>query len=275
MTTLTDILTHRFGAAPDPNGLLDQSQEVSRMAARGSVRAFSERPVPDEVIEGLCAVALASPTKSDLQQRDIVIVRDAKLRRQLHDLIPGHAWLADAPALLVFCGNNRRQRYLHERRAKPFANDHLDAFFNAASDAAIALATFVTAAEAIGLGVCPISVIRNRAEEVSALLRLPSFVFPFAGLAVGWPKETPEISLRLPLETTVHVDRFDDSEIEDQIDAYDRRRADVQSIANQRQTDRYGTSEDYTWSEDKARQYSVPDRADFGAFVRRRGFNLD
>jgi len=31
----------------------------------------------------------------------------------------------------------------------------------------------------------------------------------------------------------------------------------------------------YGWSEDKARQYGVPQRADFGAFVRSKGFGLD
>ena len=51
-----------------------------------------------------------------------------------------------------------------------FANDHLDAFFNATVDAAIALEAFVATAEAAGLGCYPISVIRNHAEEVSGLL---------------------------------------------------------------------------------------------------------
>jgi nitroreductase/FMN reductase [NAD(P)H] len=31
----------------------------------------------------------------------------------------------------------------------------------------------------------------------------------------------------------------------------------------------------YGWSQDKARQYSVSERADFGAFIRDKGFNLD
>ena len=31
----------------------------------------------------------------------------------------------------------------------------------------------------------------------------------------------------------------------------------------------------YGWSEDKARQYAHPERADFGAYVRRIGFRLD
>src|SRR5262249_61960386 len=124
----------------------------------------------------LCALALCAPSKSDLQQRDIVVVADLDLRRKLDALLCdgplAQAWIADAPHLLVFCANNRRQRLVHEWRGRPFANDHLDAFFNAAVDAGIALAQFVVAAEAAGLGCCPITAIPNHAAEASTPLSL-------------------------------------------------------------------------------------------------------
>jgi nitroreductase/FMN reductase [NAD(P)H] len=186
----------------------------------------------------------------------------------------GERWIETAPAFLVFCGNNRRQRQLQQWRSRPFPNDHLDAFFNAAVDAGIALATFVTAAEAIGLGCCPISQIRNHSEVVSRILDLPQHVFPVAGMTLGWPARPGAISLRLPLEVTLHEDRFQERGLRESIDAYDRRRAAVQPYARQRYEGDYGHAEEYGWSEDKARQYSKPERADFGAFVRGKGFNL-
>ena len=113
----------------------------TRRARRGA--RFTAEPVPYELLHRLCALALSSPTKSDLQQRDIVIVDDAALKQRILSPLAegptGQAWLNDAPVLLVFCGNNRRQRQWHEWRGKPFANDHLDAFFNASVDAGIAL----------------------------------------------------------------------------------------------------------------------------------------
>ena len=36
----------------------------------------------------------------------------------------------------------------------------------------------------------------------------------------------------------------------------------------------WGVAGRYTWSEDKARQYSVPQRHDFGSYVRAHGFAL-
>jgi hypothetical protein len=133
----------------------------------------------------------------------------------------------------------------------------------------------VIAAERLGLGCCPISALRNHGPRVSDLLGLPDHVFPVAGLTLGWPAGEGEVSLRLPLATTVHKDRFEETGLRQAIDAYDERRDELQPYAQQRYPDEYGTTTPYTWSEDKARQYSKPERADFGAFIRSKGFRLD
>ena len=273
--TLRDHFAYRFGEAPpahDPSGGDDT---LLYLARRRTHREYSDLPVDPALIETLAAAALCAPTKSDLQQRDIVIVRERGLRDGIDALFPEDKWIAAAPAFLVFCGNNRRQRQLHQWRRRPFANDHLDAFFNAAVDAAIVLGTFIVAAERSGLGCCAISAVRNHASRISDLLDLPDHVFPVAGLTLGWPAGEGKVSLRLPLAVTVHEDRFNESGLRRGIDAYDARRADLQPYARQRHTGEYGTTTPYGWSEDKARQYSKPQRADFGAFVRHKGFCLD
>ena len=257
----------------------DAPSILSQLAARGSVRKFRSDPVPYPTLRRLCALALSAPTKSDLQQRDIIIVDDPSLKSEitapLTDGPLGQKWLADVPTLLIFCGNNRRQRRIHALRAVPFANDHLDAFFNAAVDAGIALSAFVIAAEAEGLGVCPVSAVRNHVDTLSRLLKLPDHVFPVAGLAVGYPAETPRISMRLPLSVTVHRNAFEEDGLDTAIEAYDHRREAAQPYAAQRYVREFGRAESYGWSEDKARQYARPERADFGAYVRRIGFKLD
>jgi nitroreductase len=282
MKKMRETLAHRFGA-PLPEIALEDGPQTCpetwrQLAGRGSSRYFQERRVAPELIETLCALALSSPTKSDLQQRDIVIA-EGTARTRIGELLStgplAQDWIPGAPVLLVFCGNNRRQRQLHEWRGKPFANDHLDAFFNAAVDAGIALSAFVLAAEAAGLGCACISAIRNHAAEVSELLGLPDHAFPVAGLGLGWPARETYISLRLPLSATVHRGRFSEGRIRETVDGYDRRRAGVQPIRAQRATDRFGTAEFYGWSEEKVRQYAQPERADWGAFVRAKGFKLE
>jgi nitroreductase/FMN reductase [NAD(P)H] len=274
MSTLSADLAHRYGDSPVAEAPDPQAAAVfERMARRGSCRRFKTEPVSDALIQTVCALALAAPSKSDLQQRDIVIIEDKAMRARIDGLLAEQEWIKAAPHLLVFLGNNRRQRQVHEWRGLAFANDHLDAFFNAAVDAGIALSAFVTAAEAAGLGCCPISVIRNHSAEVSGMLQLPDHVFPVAGLAFGWPSQPTHMSLRLPLSATVHRDRYRDCTRET-VDAYDTRRNAVFPYRMQRNVAEFGTSSSYGWSEDKARQYARPERADFGAYVRKQGFNL-
>ncbi|MBV8394470.1 MAG: nitroreductase family protein [Alphaproteobacteria bacterium] len=245
------------------------------MADRRVMRRYTERPVDPALLEALCAVALAAPSKSDLQQADIVIVSDKGQRAKLEALLPDNPWVKAAPVFLVFCGNNRRHRLLFEWRARPFVNDYLDPFFNAAVDAGIVLATFIAAADRVGLGSCPISAIRNHAQAVSDILALPDHVFPVAALGAGWPSFAGVMSPRLGLDVTLHRDRYAEAGLKDKVAAYDRRREAVQPYRTQRYVEKFGQSAGYGWSEDKARQYSVPERADFGAFVRAKGFKLD
>ena len=272
---LLSVLRARFGSAPALSEAPKGVEVLADMADRRVMRRYLDKPVDPALVETLCAVALSAPSKSDLQQADIVIVSDKGQRERLEALLPDNPWVKAAPVFLVFCGNNRRHRLLFEWRGRPFVNDHLDPFFNAAVDAGIVLATFIAAADRAGLGSCPISAIRNHPDEVSQILGLPAHVFPVAALGAGWPAFGGVMSPRLGLDVSIHHDRYDERDLAARIAAYDKRREAVQPYKSQRAVERFGESADYGWSEDKARQYSVPERAGFGAFVRGKGFRLD
>ena len=274
---LATLLEQRFGAPVDVPPELAELEELVHAAAHRSHRAFTDEPVPPAWVETLLACALSAPAKSDLQQVSVVRVEDADKRAGVAALVPSLEWLPSAPLLLIFCGDSRRIRRICELRGRPFANDHLDAMFNASVDAALVMMNFIRVARAAGLGCCPLSMVRDSAADLSGMLELPAGVFPVAGMAAGFPARPAGISPRLPLSLTVHTDRYDDSGLEEELDAYDERRSRVQPIADekQREQDRFGVQERYGWSEDKARQVSRPARADFGRYLRDQGFRLD
>lgn len=272
---IADATLRRYGEgllAPAP---LPGIEALAALNERSVCRRYRPEPVPEHLFRLLCATALAAPTKSDLQQADIVRVRSPEKRAAIHALLPSSPWIAGAPEFLVFCGNGFRLWRIFERRGVAFPNDHLDAFFNAAVDGAIVLATFVQAAELAGLGSCPISEIRNHAATISALLELPDRVFPIAGLTLGYPEAKEPMSPRLALGATVHVDRYAAEKLEQELDEYDVRRVRDRPYRRQRNVDRFGTAERYGWTEDKLRQYSDTQRVDFGGFVRAKRFRLD
>ncbi|MEY4598552.1 MAG: hypothetical protein RLZZ445_1349 [Pseudomonadota bacterium] len=264
----------RYGKAIGMPDHQPGAAELARMAEHRSLRRYRPDPVSPELLQLLFACALSAPTKSDLQQADIIHVADPEKRRRIVAHLPDMAWILDAPLFLVFCGNNRRIRHIGQWRGKPFANEHLDHFMNAAVDAGIVMTNFINAAETAGLGTCPISAIRNAIDTVSKELGLPEGVFPIAGLCVGYPAAAGHISPRLPLEVTVHTDRYDETRLREHVDAYDQRRHANHPYGKQRRTKLFGNADFYGWSEDKARQYAEPERADFGDYIRRQGFSL-
>ena len=268
-------LSERFGEQLAVESALPGLEELSRLARRSVHRRYLARDVAPDLLRLLCACALSAPSKSDLQQADILIIRDKTRQRAIADLLTEMPWVTEAPVFLVFLANGRRLQQISQLRGKPFPNDHLDLFFNATVDAAIVLATFLRAADAVGLGCCPISVIRDHARVIGEMLALPDKVVPVAGMTVGWPADKGGITPRLPLDLTLHEERFEEGDLAAHIDAYDHRRAALRPHRNQRQPERFGRAEFYGWSEDKARQYAVPLRADFGTFVRGKGFRLD
>jgi nitroreductase/FMN reductase [NAD(P)H] len=273
--TIEAALSARFGEQFEVDPALPGLDELSRLAARRVHRRWLEREVTPELLRLLCACALSAPSKSDLQQGDILIIRDKSKQQAIADMLPEMPWLSQAPVFLVFLANGHRLPQIAKMRGKSFPNDHLDLFFNATVDAAIVLATFLRAAEAVGLGCCPISVIRDHARTIGEMLALPDKVIPIAGMCVGWPAEKSGITARLPLSLTLHEERFEEGDLAALIDSYDRRRAALRAYRNQRDPERFGVASFYGWSEDKARQYAVPLRTDFGAFVREKGFKLD
>jgi nitroreductase/FMN reductase [NAD(P)H] len=272
---IADATRRRYGEAVDVRGGLPGLDALAVMNERSVCRRYRPDPVPEDLLRLLCATALASPTKSDLQQADIVRVTVPATRAAIHALLPSSPWIAGAPEFLVFCGDGFRLRRIFGRRGVAFPNEHLDAFFNAAVDGAIVLAAFVQAAELAGLGSCPISEIRNHAATVSELLGLPDWVFPIAGLALGYPESKEPMSPRLALTATVHVDRYAGDGLERELHAYDERRVRDRPYRRQRNLERFGSAERYGWTEDKLRQYSDSQRADFGAFVRSKRYRLE
>lgn len=272
---IESALKRRYAAELAVPPGLAHADAIAAMNERSVCRRYRQQPVEPDLLALVCATALSAPSKSDLQQADIIRVHSPEKRAAIHALMPRSAWIASAPEFLVVCGDNRRMRHLFAVRGRAFANDHLDAFFNAAVDGAIVLATLVQAAHLAGLGSCPISEIRDHAPAISELLELPQWVFPVAGLTLGYPVSLEPLSPRLALGATMHLDRYDASRIDADIEEYDARRIRERPYSRQRDPQRFGEAPAYGWSEEKFRHYSDPYRARFGEYIRQRGFKLD
>jgi nitroreductase/FMN reductase [NAD(P)H] len=249
---------------------------VAPLVDRRVTRRYTEQDVPDALLDGLLAAAQSAPVKSDLQQYSIVVMRDRPRIKQIADWIGTMDWIAGAPVFLVWCGDMRRGQRMCDLHGMTHANNNLDTFLNTAVDCSLAMGQFIAAAELIGLGTCPISYVRSHIERVSPLLGLPDGVYPVAGLAVGWPVFRRPVSMRLPPSVVVHRERYDDSGLEREVAAYDERRRarDPMAPGSLKNNDVYPPRDGVGWSENVARQLSVPERFGFKAYLRTKGFDL-
>lgn len=277
MSLSSDAVARRFGdGGPSGEGVED-NELIRRVLSRKTVRRYSDKVPSEELLDLLVAASLSTSAKSDFQQASILRVRDPAKRAAIGELFPAMPWIGIAPVFVVFLGDARRLQRIGELRGKPVRNGTLEGFFNASVDAALAMQTMILCAESAGLGVCPISVIRNEVDKVAAILGLPDLVFPVAGLCLGYPQGEGYVSLRLPRRATTHSDRYDDSALASAIDDYDRRRDALHAIPadQQRGNNEFGKAEFYGWSEDKARQAAKAEGAAFPPYLRSHGFNLD
>ncbi|MBT6087738.1 MAG: NADPH-dependent oxidoreductase [Rhodospirillaceae bacterium] len=276
MTDTPDFIEDRYGIdiAADTSAM---NATIEGLLRRRVCRNFADKEIDDGLLNLLLACAQSAPTKSNLQQYSIIAVRDQDTRQKIADLVPSMPWMADAPVFLVFLGDVRRIRRLADSHDHDYANNNADTFMNACVDAALAMQMFIVAAESAGLGCCPISYVRNRIDDFAELLSLPDGVFPIAGLPVGWPAAPGYVSMRLPQNVVVHGERYDDANMVSNVTDYDDRNHDrfPLSAGKQRHTDKYGVLEKCTWSENVARQLSMPERPGFAVFLKSKGINLD
>ncbi|HEY0183956.1 MAG TPA: nitroreductase family protein [Rhodopila sp.] len=267
------LLQARFGI--DLPGT-EVPEAIASLIDRRVTRRYTEQDVPDSLLDALLAAAQSAPAKSDLQQFSVVVMRDRPRIKQIADWIGTMDWIATAPVFLVWCGDMRRGQRLCAMHDMPHANNNMDTFLNTAVDCALAMAQFMAAADAVGLGTCPISYVRSHIERVSPLLGLPSGVYPVAGLTVGWPVFRRPVSMRLPPAVVVHRERYDDSALEADIAAYDERRTlrDPVAPGSLKNNDVYPPRDGVGWSENVARQLSVPERFGFATYLKTKGFDL-
>jgi nitroreductase len=158
-----------------------------------SVRSYSDRPIPDEVLQRVLEAARLAPSANNLQPWRLVLVQDADLKQKLIPLCWRQAWIAGAPVVIVACGLPTRGGiggYADSRMV----------------DVTIALDHLSLAAAAEGLGTCWIGAFDN--EGLKTLLGIPPDVNVVAVMPLGYPQSpvTSPTKQRKPLDEMIAHD---------------------------------------------------------------------
>lgn len=184
---------------------------LESLKARKSVRAYEDRPIPQEMKEAILLAAAEAPSAGCQQLYTILDITDQKLKDALVDTCDHQPFIAKAPLVLVFCADCRKwyDAYV-ETGCEPRLPGAGDLML-AVTDTAIAAQNAVVAAESLGIGSCYIGDIMENCEQQRKLLNLPPYVFPAVMLVFGWPtkqQQEREKPQRCSLKHIVHENTY-------------------------------------------------------------------
>lgn len=147
---------------------------------RRSVRAYSSRPIPQDILQRMQDALRYAPSACNIQPWRFVFVIDADLRRQVARAAKDQMWMAEAPITVVACGY---PKLAYPRMGGRYSSLDIDI--------AIALDHLTLAAVAEGLGTCWIGAFHE--EPVKAILAVPDEVRVVAMTPLGYPA-SPELN---------------------------------------------------------------------------------
>lgn len=177
---------------------------------RRTIRAYSNREVPQQLIDDLLLRASHAPTTGNMQLYSAIVTRTAEGKARLAPAHFGQPQVEGAAVVVTFCADfNRFSRWCEERNAEP-CYDNLQSFIAAMLDTVAFAQQFNTLAEMAGLGVCWLGTTTYNAAEIAEALNLPRLVVPVITLTVGYPANEGEDAGRLPLDAIIHHEQYEE-----------------------------------------------------------------
>lgn len=156
---------------------------LENIASRKSVRTFSDRKVPEEMVELLLRAAMAAPSAKNRQPWEFVVVDDRAVLDALASRLKYAKMLVQAPLAVIVCAHTIIVHQDGSESVNPFW-EH---------DASAATENLLLAAEALGLGaVWTAASDPERSAAVKSVIDMPSSVMPLCVIPVGFPAGTEQ-----------------------------------------------------------------------------------
>ncbi|MEI3598822.1 MULTISPECIES: oxygen-insensitive NADPH nitroreductase [unclassified Oceanobacillus] len=232
-----------------------------------SIRKFTPEKLTKDEVKTIVEAGQRASTSSNVMAYSIIGVTDESIKKELRK-VSGQPYVEKNGYLFVICADLSRIANLDSNGVQGNVKQNLESteqFIVATVDGALVTQNMVIAAESLGFGACFLGSLRNDINRVDELLKLPAYVIPLFGLAVGHPDHEPDIKPRLPFEAVFHKNTYDQAK-HTHIEDYDR-------ILSDYYQQRDSNLKDDNWSKQMLRKYNVPTRMDVAAYVQSKNMN--
>ena len=210
---------------------------------RRSIRRYEREDISAADMQLIYDAIRNTPTSYNGQQFSVIDVTDQALKEQLYELTQ-QKQIKTCNHFLVFCADYNKVRKIAEFKSveMPDFEHTADGVIVGIVDASLALMSALVAAESCGLGTCCIGYTRTAAPEaIAELLKLPKGVFIVCGLAIGIPREMPDLKPKQSEKLLIHSNCYrGDDVVKDMFD-YDSKIIEFNAT-------RSGTKSDNDWA---------------------------
>jgi len=164
---------------------------------RMSLRRYCKRPLREEHVDAILEGAMRAPTAGNMMLYTILQVADASKKAALADAC-GHAFIGDAPLVLLFLADMQRWQDVYEaagvpesceRSGHPFQTPDMGKLLLGCCDALLAAHTSVLVAESLGIGSCYVGDVMGLSGQHRSLFGLPPWAFPITMVCYGYYPE--------------------------------------------------------------------------------------
>ena len=177
---------------------------------RRSIRRYEREAVTPEQMQFIFDAIRNTPTSYNGQQYSVIDISSQELKLKL-EAITGQKQIKTCSRFLLFCADYHKITLIGREKGieiPPFAAT-MDGAVVGIVDASLAMMSAIVAVDAQGLGCCPIGFIRTAdPEAVCSLMNLPEGVFPVCGLAIGVPRELPDMHPKQPESALIFTDSY-------------------------------------------------------------------
>lgn len=210
-----------------------------------------------------------TPTSYNGQQFSVIDIDDQAMKESLYNLT-NQKQIKTCSHFLLFCMDYYKITMGAEAKGveMPDFPKTADGVIVGVVDAALALMSAIVAAESMGLGTCPIGYARTVApDEVAKMLELPKGVFVVCGLAIGVPREMPDLKPKQPEDLVIFHNKYSTESIPQRVLAYD-------SVIKEYNATRSGHKTDNDWVSHMLGYYTEAMNYNILAALENQGFGV-
>ena len=206
---------------------------------RTSVRRYERDPISDYALSVIYSAIQNTPTSYNGQQFSVIEVSDQSMKEQIYEIV-GQKQIKTCNRFFIFCADYHKIKILSQKKGLEMPNVELtlDGVMVGVIDATLAMSNALIAAQSCGLGSCCIGYTRTAdPQRLAELLNLPKGVFVVCGLAVGVPRESPDVKPKQPKGTVIHKDRYNEEGLVERLEYYDNMIKAFNATRNGQKTD--------------------------------------